>query len=446
VAGGQAARAAQVTRVDRVTQAARSGLPPARVRQVRRVTRPLELVRQEQPRQEQQRRHEQQQRQQRRQEQQQRRQESQPRQEQQRRIWQRTAAKRAARQVETEQAILEREERLREPRPPAPPEDEPETYEGYVRRRTAEAREATVAAGGRSAALDDMWTTALASPLHVSFGSLRRKVTPVPFDAGDLAMPLAEPQAADFQPAGAVLPSWLPGQRAARERARQAAYAEYRQAMAEHRAAEYDRVRRLSVARLEHQQRENAVAAEANAHNVTVDRLRAGYREHDPAAVEEFARIVLSARSWPEGVMLRWRLNYRPDYCQIDAECVLPGPEIVPGVRRYRYVAAADAIRRQLVPAEELRRRYDAAVEQIALVALFDLFHALAPDVVDVVHLNGRLSAPPPEPEPPLVSVAAARSEWDALPLPAEPPADLLRRLDARVSLSPYDAVPVVPW
>lgn len=418
MAGGQAARAIQATRVDRGSRTARSSLPPARVRQLRRVPRPLDVVRQEQ----------------------------------QRRIWQRTAAKRAARQVETEQAILEREQRLRaiDEKPPGNRENgqrgEPETYESYVRRRNAEAREATVAVGARSAALDDLWSIALASPLHVSFGSMRRKPTAAPFDAGDLATPLAEPQPEEFQPAGATLPSWVPGQRAARERARQAAYADYRQAMAEHRAAEYDRVRRLSIARLEHQRRENAVAAEANAHNATVDRLRAGYRQHDPAAVEEFARIVMSARSWPDGVMLRWRLAYRPDYCQIDAECDLPGPEIVPGVRRYRYVAAADAIRRQLVPEEELRRRYDAAVEQIALVALFDLFHALAPDVVDVVHLNGRLSAPPPEPEPPLVSVAAARSEWDALPLRAEPPADLLRRLDARVSPSPYDAVPVIPW
>ncbi len=369
------------------------------------------------------------------------------RQDQQRRIWQRTAAKRAARQVETEQAILEREQRLRDARDEQPPYGrEPESYEGYVRRRHAEAREATVAAAGRSAALDDLWVTALASPLHVSFGSLRRKVTPVPFDAGALATPLPEPLPEDFQPAGLTLPSWVPGQRAARERARQAAYAEYRQAVAEHRAAEYDRVRRLSVARLEHQRRMVAETAEANAHNTTIDRLRAGYRELDPAAVEEFARIVLTARSWPEGIVLRWKLTYRPDYRQIDAECTLPGPEIVPGVRRYRYVAAADAIRRQLVPADELRRRYDAAVEQIALVGLFDLFHALAADVVDVVQLNGRLSAPAPEPEPYLVSVAAARTEWDALSLSADPPAELLRRLDARVSPSPFDAVPVVPW
>jgi restriction system protein len=369
------------------------------------------------------------------------------RQDQQRRVWQRTAAKRAARQVETEQAILEREQRLRAAREESPPYgSERETYETYVRRRHAEAREATVSAAARSSALDDLWTAALASPLHVSFGSLRRPVAHVPFDAGALATPLPEPRPEDFQPVGPTLPSWVPGQRAARERARQAAYDDYRQALAEHRAAEYDRVRRLSGARLEHQRQEAAAAAEANAHNATVDRLRNGYRDHEPAAVAEFARIVLSARTWPEGVVLRWRLNYRPDYGQLDAECVLPGPEIVPGVRRYRYVAAADAIRRQLVPVEELRRRYDSAIEQIALVALFDLFHALAPDVVDVVQLNGRLSAPSPEPEPCLVSVAAARSEWAGLDLANDAPADLLRRLDARVSPSPYDAVPVVPW
>ena len=236
-------------------------------------------------------------------------------------------------------------------------------------------------------------------------------------------------------------PDWVPGQRAARERARAAAYAEYRQAVADYRAAEFDRVRRLSVAKLEHQRREAAAAVAAGAHNAAINRLQAGYRELRPAAVEEFARIVLSTRSWPEGIMLRWRLRYRPDFCQIDGDCVLPGPDVMPSVRRYRYVAAADAIRRQTVPLDEVRERYARAIEQIALVALFDLFHGLAPDVVDVVRLNGVAAHGPA-----LISVAVARSEWDAVRPAADPPQVLLRQLDARVSPDPYDGVPVVPW
>jgi hypothetical protein len=319
---------------------------------------------------------------------------------------------------------------------------EPESYEAYVRRRTAEARGATLSVATRAAALDGLWSAALASPLHVSFGSLRRRATAVPFDAGGLDVPLPAPRPENFQPAGTQLPEWVPGQRAARERARAAAYAEYRQAVADHRAAEFSRVRRLSVARLEHQRREAAARAGIDEHNAAVDRLQAGYRERIPAAVEEFARIVLSTRSWPEGVRLHWRLRYRPDYCQIDGECVLPAPDVVPGVRRYRYLAAADAIRRQFVPAEELRQRYQRLVEQIALVSVFDLFSGLAPDLVDVVQLSGRLAGGGPH----LVSVAVARAEWDAQRPWTDPPASLLDRLDARVSPDAHAGAPVVPW
>jgi restriction system protein len=361
---------------------------------------------------------------------------------QQQRVWQRTAAKRAARQLETEEAILEREARLRAIRTEPPSYGrERESYEGYVRRRTAEARVATLAAADRAATLDGIWRAALASPLHVSFGSLRRRATAAPFDANGLDLPLPEPRPEDYQPGAANLPEWVPGQRAARERARAAAYAAYRQAVADHRAAEFSRVRRLSVARLEHQRREAAARAEVDAHNAAVDRLQAGYREREPAAVEEFARIVLSSRAWPEGVVLHWRLRYRPGYRQIDAECGLPEPAVVPSVRRYRYVAAVDAIRRQFAPVAEVRERYNGLVEQIALTAMFDLFSGLAPAVVDVVQLNGRAAGGAV-----LVSLAVARAEWDALRPWDQAPRTLLERLDARVSPDAHGGAPVVPW
>lgn len=363
-------------------------------------------------------------------------------QQQQWRVWQRTAAKRAARQIETEQAILAREARLRAARPEPPPYGrQPETYEEYVRRRTAQARAATLYAADRATALDGVWQAALASPSHVSFGSLRRRATAAPFVANGLDVPVPAPRPEDYQPDGAHLPAWVPGQRGARERARAAAYAQYRQAVADHRATEFDRVRRLSVARLEHQRREAAERADVDAHNAAVDRLQAGYRNGEPAAVEEFARLVLSARGWPEGVVLHWRLRYRRAFCQLDGECVLPDPAVVPPAR-YRYVAAADAIRRRFLPDGEVRERYNRLVEQIALVAVSDLFSGLAPDLVDVVQMSGRASAGGPH----VVSVAVARAEWDAQRPWTGPPGTLLRRLDARVSPDAYAGIPVVPW
>jgi restriction system protein len=380
------------------------------------------------------------------------------RQQQQRlRIWQRTAAKRAARQVETEQAILEREERIRAYR------RERESYESYVRRRHAEARAASAAAAERTAALDSLLSTALSAPLDVGFASLKRPLPNERFHAGGLDVPLDEPRPEQFQPAASQLPKWLPGQREARERSRLAAQAVYQQAVADYRAAEFDRVRRLSVAKLRHQRRQAAAAEETRAYNAAVDRLRDSYLTCGQGAVERYARIVLSSRSWPDGVRLAWRLRYHPGLRQLDAECVLPGPDVVPLVRRYRYVAAVDAQRRQFIPPAEVRERYARFVAQAALCALADLFDSLAPEVVDVIQLNARVAAgdqaPPGAHRPHLVSIAAARSEWVALrsaigvaaprglsPPPAPQPFDLLRRLDARVSPDPYDRVPVQPW
>jgi hypothetical protein len=111
-------------------------------------------------------------------------------------------------------------------------------------------------------------------------------------------------------------------------------------------------------------------------------------------------------------------------------------------VRRYRYLAPADAIHRQFMPVEEVRLRFNRLVEQIALVSVFDLFSGLAPDLVDVVQLSGRMAGDGPH----LASIAVARAEWDALRPWTDPPASLLERLDARVSPDAYAGDPVVPW
>ena len=193
-----------------------------------------------------------------------------------------------------------------------------------------------------------------------------------------------------------------------------------------------------------------AAADEARAYNAAVDRLRESYLARGQGAVERYARIMLSSRSWPDGVQLAWRLRYHPELCQLDAECVLPGPEVVPLVRRYRYVAAVDAVRRQLIPPAEVRQRYAHFVAQAVLCALADLFHALAPAVVDVIQLNARVpvgaGAPPGAPRPYVVSIAAARSEWAALHTDRDEPDTLLRQLDARISPDPYGRSPVQPW
>jgi len=350
------------------------------------------------------------------------------------RIWRRTAAKRAARQVETELAIRDRERRL----------SEWEAQQTRVDRGNREAESRTAAVTERVAVLDSLWAAALAHPLRVDLDALRRRVDIGPFDPGGLDVAARPPRREDFEPRNPLLPLWMPGQRAAWDKARAAAEETYRRALAAHEAAERDRLRALVAKKKEYVHRQAVAITEVEAHNSALSRLDAAVRARRPDAVEEFARLALSRRSWPPVFPVATRLRYRPEYVQLDVERELPGPAVVPVTRRFRYLPDRDAIGRQPVPEAELRARYAGVVAQTALCVLLDLFGALAPEAVDVIAFNGWVAAAG-EARPHLISLAVSRAEWGALAITDRDPMELLQDLDAIVSPDPYTVVPIRP-
>jgi len=256
------------------------------------------------------------------------------------RIWRSTAAKRAARQVETELAIEEREERQR-------------LYEA----------------------------AAVATPLKLGRPALRRQYMQAPVDVGDLDVPLVRPRREQFGRGG-----WLPWQRAARERREAEAESAYEAAVAAYEAAEFDRVRRLSTAKRDHQRRQAEAA----------DRLWADYQAGDADAVARYAAVVLTSRHWPTGFGSSWQVQYEPDGQRLAVEYELPAQ-----------ARSADS------------------VAQIALRVLFDLFRALDAGLVDVISFNGLAVSGPS-----LVSVTVTRERWAAKSMFDDDAQTVLRELD----------------
>jgi hypothetical protein len=251
------------------------------------------------------------------------------------RVWQRTAAKRAARQVETELAIEERQERQR------------------VFAATA---------------ADELLLAAVAAPLKVGRSALRRQYMQAPVDVGELERPLEPPRRSQF---GRV--PWPPWSRAARERREAELESAYRAALAEFEEAEFDRVRRLSTAKLDHQ-RSQAEAA---------DRLWTDYQAGDRDAVATYATVVLSSRARPDRAVVPWQVRYEPGERLLAVEYELPATA----------------------------RNAD-AVAQFALRALFDLFHTLDDGLVEVISFNGLAVAGPS-----LVSITVTRTRWASAPV-----------------------------
>jgi hypothetical protein len=273
---------------------------------------------------------------------------AQQRQAQRMRLWQRTAAKRAARQVETELAIEERQERQR-------------VY--------------------AATATDELLLAAIAAPLKVGRAALRRQYMQAPVDVGDLERPLEPPRRGQFL----RLP-WPPWSRAARERREAEAESAYQAALAAYEEAEFDRVRRLSTAKLDHQ-RSQAEAA---------DQLWADYQAGERDAVATYATVVLGSRARPDRAVVPWQVRYEPDERHLGVDYELPATA----------------------------RNAD-AVAQFALRVLFDLFHALDPGLVELISFNGLAVGGPS-----LASVTVTRSRWAAVSVLDGDPQTVLRRLD----------------
>ena len=263
-----------------------------------------------------------------------------------------------------------------------------------MRRRNAEARAATLAAAHRAAALDGIWAAALASPLHVSFGSLRRRATAAPFDANGLDVPLPEPRAEDYQPGAANLPNGCPasappgnglGPRRTRRTGRRwpttgrpssTGYAGCRWRGWSTSAARRPRAARRRRAQRRHRpvagrlpraeaRRRGGVRADRAVDPVVAGRRGAALAAAVPAGLLPDRRRVRAAR-----------VRTSCPRCAATGTSRRPTRSAASSCRPPRCASGTTAL-----------------VGQIALTAVFDLFSGLAPDVADVVQLSGRAPA-----------------------------------------------------
>ncbi|UAC01839.1 hypothetical protein Dvina_23400 [Dactylosporangium vinaceum] len=124
----------------------------------------------------------------------------------------------------------------------------------------------------------------------------------------------------------------------------------------------------------------------------------------------------------------------------------MPEPGLVPRVKEYRYVKAADEITHTTLPVKQQKDRYAGAVWQVAVRTLHEVFEADRAGKIRSVALtvSTRTIAPAtglPEAVP-LVIVAADRDTFTAFDLANVVPHATLLHLGAALSKSPFDLAP----
>jgi restriction system protein len=187
-------------------------------------------------------------------------------------------------------------------------------------------------------------------------------------------------------------------------------------------------------------------------HERHVDELLAAADRGDESAVPELAAALLATVGPLDDLLGPGRGVYQKDACELTVEIELPGTDVVPAERGWRYAVGQHAV----VPVERRRAEqaalYADVVGQVTLAVLTVCFRAFPVGIVGAVTVNGHVAATDPatgrSAHPCLVTVTAARSTFDELRLDS-PELDArrcMRFLGAEISPHPFELEEVRPF
>jgi restriction system protein len=275
---------------------------------------------------------------------------------------------------------------------------------------------------------------------------LRLDLITTPFEPGVLGRAEPEPNQGIMPDAPSGLASHLPGVRKRYEAQVKAATEQFTAALAAWSARERARSERLASAKTKHDADLATANAPVQAHNASVDELRARCENSDAEAVANYFAQVLTASHYPTGFPQEARLAYTPASRQLVVELELPLLAVVPDVKERRYVKAKDEIVGSPLPSTARRALYSSVISQFALRTINELFQADEAATTDTVVLNGHVHATDQrtgqQVHPCLLTVRTTRDQFAGLDLRNVDPGECLKGLSASVSRSPAELAP----
>jgi len=164
------------------------------------------------------------------------------------------------------------------------------------------------------------------------------------------------------------------------------------------------------------------------------------------SAIEDYVGIVLSNSLYPEAFAVEHDHSFDLATRELTMSVTVPEPASLPSVKEYRYVKAKDEIAESQLSAKAQKDRYTAAVHQVAVRTLHEVFEADRAGKIHSIALTVGVDRVAPAtglPETvPLVLVAADRETFTGFDLANVVPMATLDHLGAALSKSPFDLSP----
>lgn len=307
---------------------------------------------------------------------------------------------------------------------------------------------------------------------HVDLESLKVTAEHPPFDPGELGTPLPPvpelvyPPAPEYQepPAPKGLAGAFGGKKKKHAEAVAAAQADHQRRIQEWNDNN-TRLHAEQIAALAAREKGEAERLEKLGDAEAAYRAECAQREADAAtkneelakfindlafdveyAIEDYVGIVLSNSVYPDAFPVEHEHSFDLADRELTLQVNIPAPSALPSVKEYRYVKAKDEITASQLTAKAQKDRYTAAVHQVAVRTLHEVFEADRAGKIHSIALTvgvNRVAPATGQPEyVPLTIVAADRATFTSFELANVVPSATLAHLGAAFSKAPFDLTP----
>jgi restriction system protein len=327
-----------------------------------------------------------------------------------------------------------------------------QAQQDHVAEQQQRAASQTREVAGRVAELTGILHAALdagATPLDLTAG----KVTPDEpvLELGVDANPLPVPDWEDYEPREPGAIGRMLGRHKRLDELTARRRQEFDQAVQHHHQAEQARQHRVAAVRARHDELVAAAGRAATEHNAAIDLRHERVLAGDRLATSDYFQQVIDSVRLPAGFPTARLAGYVPESTMLVVEWDLPGFDVVPTDKEFRYVKSRDTVEVSHTRSiTELRQVYRDLIAQIALVALYTVFGSDPADLVHTVVVNGVLdgidSATGQPKRTYRITLRATREHFEQVNLRKVTPVDCVQRhFAAQISGHPDELQAVTP-
>ncbi len=346
-----------------------------------------------------------------------------------------------------------------------------ETARLYVESRIAEVEAMNKNLASSYEDIDGLLAWTLGTDDYVDLESLKLTAEHPPFEPGEVGIPLPPVPALDYPPQPPyhepLAPTGLAGAFGGKKKHAEVAaaawaahqqqiqrwsesnnemYADHLAAYAAREKGEAERLAKLAEANASYRSECAQREADATEQNDELTKFINDLAFDLDYAIEDYVGIVLSNSVYPDSFPVEHVHSFDITTRELALQVSIPEPYTVPSVKEYRYVKATDEIAASQLTAKTRKDRYAAAVHQVGIRTLHEVFEADRAGKIRSIALTvgvNRTSPATGQPEfLPLVVVAADRETFTSFDLTNVVPSATLTHLGAAVSKSPIDLAP----